>query len=40
MNHKKKLWMAGGILLTLVLCGLLISLGGGMVAMIRAHLGI
>jgi hypothetical protein len=41
MNHNKKLlWIAGGILLTLILCGLLAWLGGGMVEMIKAHLGI
>jgi hypothetical protein len=41
MNHNKKLlWIVGGILLALVLCGLLVWLGGGMVEMIKAHLGI
>ena len=40
MNHKKMLWIAGGILLTLVLCGLLVWFGGGMAEMISAHLGI
>jgi hypothetical protein len=40
MNRKKLLWIAGGVLLVLVLCGLLAWLGGGMVQMIQAHLGI
>jgi hypothetical protein len=40
MNNKKNLWIAGGILLILALCGLLAWLGGGMVQMIQAHLGI
>jgi hypothetical protein len=39
MNHKKLLWIAGGILLTLVICGLLTWFGSGMVAIIRNHLG-
>jgi hypothetical protein len=39
MNRKKLLWIASGILLTLVVCGLLAWLGGGMVGMIRNHLG-
>jgi len=39
MNHKKSLWIAGGILLSLALCGLLAWFGGGMAEMIKAHLG-
>jgi hypothetical protein len=39
MNHKKLLWIAGGILLVIVVCGLLAWLGSGMVEMIRNHLG-
>ena len=39
MNHKKLLWIAGGILLTLVICSLLAWFGSGMVEMIRNHLG-
>jgi hypothetical protein len=39
MNHKKLLWTAGGILLALVLCGLLVWIGSGMAEMIKAHLG-
>jgi hypothetical protein len=40
MKNKKSLWIAGGILLTLALCGLLAWLGGGMIEMMKAHLGI
>jgi hypothetical protein len=39
-NNKKALWIIAGILLTLALCGLLVWLGGGMVEMLKAHLGI
>lgn len=39
MKHKKMLWIAGGVLLTLVIIGLIIWFGGGMVGMIKAHLG-
>ena len=39
MNHKKSIWIAGGILLSLALCGLLAWFGGGMAEMIKAHLG-
>lgn len=38
MKHKKLL-IAGGILLTLVVVSLIIRFGGGMVEMIKAHLG-
>jgi hypothetical protein len=40
MKRKKLLWIAGGVLLALILCGLLTWLGSGMVEMIKAHLGI
>jgi hypothetical protein len=40
MKNKKLLWIAGGILLTLALCGLLAWLGGGVVEMLKSHLGI
>ena len=40
MNRKKLLWIAGGILLTIILCGLLAWFGSGMAEMIKAHLGI
>ena len=39
MNRKKLLWIAGGILLVIIVCGLLAWLGSGMVGMIRNHLG-
>lgn len=39
MNRKKLLWIAGGILLVIVVCGLLNWFGSGMAAMIRNHLG-
>jgi len=40
MNRKKLLWIAGGVLLTLALCGLAAWFGGGVVEMLQAHLGI
>jgi hypothetical protein len=44
MNHnqllnKKHIWIASGILLAIIVCSLLVWLGGGMVGMIRTHLG-
>ena len=39
MNHKKLLWIAGGLLLVIVVCGLMAWLGGGMVEMIKNHMG-
>jgi hypothetical protein len=38
MNRKKLLWIACGVLLALILCGLLTWLGSGTVEMIKAHL--
>ncbi len=40
MKRKKLPWIAGGVLLTLALCSLLVWLGGGIVEMLKAHLGI
>jgi hypothetical protein len=40
MKNKKLLWIIAGILLTLALCGLLAWLGGGVVEMLKSHLGI
>ncbi len=40
MNHKKLVWVAGGILLAIFLVGLLVWFGSGMVEIIKAHLGI
>lgn len=40
MNHKKLFWIAGSILLILIICGLLAWFGGSMAEMIKAHLGI
>lgn len=39
MNHKKAYWIAGGILLVIILCGLLTWFGSGMLVMIKSHLG-
>jgi hypothetical protein len=39
MNQKKLLWIAGRVLLMLVICGLLVWLSSGIVEMARAHLG-
>ena len=39
MNRKKILWIVAAILLALIICGLAVWLGGGMVEMIKAHIG-
>lgn len=38
-NRKKLLWIAGGILLAFVLCVLMAHLGGGVIEMMKAHMG-
>lgn len=40
MNHKKLFWIVSGVFITIVLCVLLVWFGGGMVEMVKAHLGI
>ncbi len=39
MNYKKLFWIAGGVLLAVIICGLLVWFGSGMITMVRAHLG-
>jgi hypothetical protein len=39
MKNKKNLWIAAGILIVIALCGLSVYLSGGMMEMIKAHMG-
>ncbi len=38
-QNQKRLWVIGGVIFLILVCSLVVSLGGGMAEMMKSHMG-